>query len=76
MQERPVNALASTRDLGITYPSINDSGGSVVQALGQVAPVDDTPTTVVIDKTGHVAGLILGEAGYGDLAKLLQNAAS
>jgi len=72
VQDKPVNALAFTRDFGITYPSINDSGGSVVQ----VAPVDDTPTTVAIDKTGHVAGLILGEAGYGDLAKPLQNAAS
>ena len=26
--------------------------------------MDDSPTTAVIDTTGHVAGLILGEAGY------------
>jgi peroxiredoxin len=75
MQDSPVNALAFTRNVGLAYPSINDSGGSVVQAFGLVTPVDDTPTTVVIDKTGYVVGLVLGEASYGDLAKLLQQAA-
>jgi peroxiredoxin len=76
VRDSPVNALAFTRNVGIAYPSINDSSGSVVQAFGMVTPVDDTPTTVVIDKTGHVADLVLGEAGYGDLAKLLQKAAT
>lgn len=75
VQDSPVNALAFTRNAGVAYPNINDSGGSVVQAFGLVIPVDDTPTTVVIDKTGHVVGLVLGEASYGDLAKLLQKAA-
>lgn len=75
VQDSPVNALAFTRNVGIAYPSINDSGGSVVQAFGLVTPVDDTPTTVVIDKTSHVVGLVLGEASYDDLTRLLQKAA-
>jgi hypothetical protein len=28
----------------------------------------------VIDKSGHVLGLVIGEASYADLAKLLQKA--
>jgi thiol-disulfide isomerase/thioredoxin len=75
VQDTTVNALAFTRGVGITYPSINDSGGRVVQAFAQVTPLNDTPVTIVIDKTGHVAGLVLGQASYGDLTTLLQEAA-
>ena len=34
----------------------------------------DLPTTVVIDKTGHVAGMVLGAVSYGQLTTLLNNA--
>jgi hypothetical protein len=37
--------------------------------------VSDTPTTVVIDKTGHVAGMVLGTVSYGQMTTLLRNAA-
>jgi thiol-disulfide isomerase/thioredoxin len=73
--DTPSNALAFTRSVGITYPSINDPGYLVVQRFSQVAPVSDTPTTVVIDKTGHVAGMVLGEVSYGEMTTLLSNAA-
>ncbi len=65
VSDTPANALAFTRSVGITYPSINDPGYAVVQKFSQVAPVSDTPTTVVIDKTGHVAGMVLGAVTYG-----------
>ncbi len=73
--DTPANALAFTRGEGITYPSINDQGYAVVAQLSQVVPVKDTPTTVVIDKTGHVAGTILGAVNYGDMTTLLRDAA-
>jgi thiol-disulfide isomerase/thioredoxin len=73
--DTPVNALAFTRSHGITYPSINDQGYQIVQDLSQVVPVNDTPTTVVIDKTGHVVGMVLGSATYGDMTTLLRDAA-
>jgi hypothetical protein len=38
-------------------------------------PVSDTPTTVVIDKTGHVAGMVLGAVSYGEMTTLLRDAA-
>jgi peroxiredoxin len=68
------NALAFTRKAGITYPSINDPGYAVVQKFSQVAPVSDTPTTVVIDKTGHIAGMVVGAITYGQMVTLLHDA--
>jgi peroxiredoxin len=73
--DTPSNALAFTRSAGIGYPSISDPGYLVVQKFSQVTPVSDTPTTVVIDKTGHVAGMVLGEVSYGQMTTLLRNAA-
>jgi thiol-disulfide isomerase/thioredoxin len=72
--DSPANALAFTRSAGITYPSINDPGYAVVQKFSQVAPVSDTPTTVVIDKTGHLVGMVLGTVSYGQVATLLRDA--
>jgi thiol-disulfide isomerase/thioredoxin len=72
--DTPANALAFTRGVGISYPSINDQGYAVVQQLSQVVPVSDTPTTVVIDKTGHVAGTIIGAVNYGEMTTLLRDA--
>ena len=72
--DTPANALAFTRSAGITYPSINDQGYAVVQRLSAVVPVSDTPTTVVIDKTGHVAGMIIGAVNYGEMTTLLHDA--
>ena len=72
--DTPANALSFTRSAGITYPSINDQGYAVVQQLAQVVPVNDTPTTVVIDKTGHVAGMIIGAVNYGEMTTLLHDA--
>lgn len=73
--DTPANALAFTHSVGITYPSINDPGYAVVQQLSRVAPVSDTPTTVVIDKTGHVAAMVLGAVTYGEMTTLLRDAA-
>ena len=68
------NALSFISSENISYPSINDPGYSVVQQFSQAAPVSYTPTTVVIDKTGHVVGTILGTISIGELATLLHQA--
>lgn len=73
--DTPVNALAFDQSVGITYPSVTDPGYVVVQDFSQVAPVSDTPTTVVIDRTGHVAGMVLGAATYAEMTALLRYAA-
>jgi peroxiredoxin len=74
VNETPSAGLAFIRQYGITYPSINDPGYAVVQQISQVAPIASQPTTLVIDKTGHVAGMVLGTVSFGDLATLLHQA--
>lgn len=74
LDDTVTNGLSFTRSESISYPSINDLSYSVVQQFSQAAPVSDPPTTVVIDRTGHVVGMILGGVSIGDLATLLQQA--
>jgi thiol-disulfide isomerase/thioredoxin len=75
VSDTPANALAFTRAQGITYPSVNDPGYAVVGQVSQVVPLKDTPTTVVIDKTGHVAAEIIGSVSYGQLSTYIKDAA-
>lgn len=73
--DTPTNALSFIRSESISYPSVNDSGYSFVQQFSQAAPVSDPPTTAVIDKTGHVVGMVLGPISNGELTTLLHQAA-
>jgi peroxiredoxin len=75
LQDTPVQALAFLRGQGITYPSVNDANGAVVQRLAIAVPISATPTTLVIDKTGHVAGVVDGAVSYPDMTTLLRDAA-
>lgn len=76
VSDTPTNALAFTRSVGITYPSISDNGYLVVNDFTQAGvAVSDTPTTVVVDKTGHVVGMILGAALYSQVTTLIKDAA-
>ncbi|MGH3212237.1 MAG: TlpA family protein disulfide reductase [Trebonia sp.] len=74
--DTPANALAFTQGAHITYPSFNDNGYLVLADFTDAGvAVGETPTTVVIDKTGHVAGMVLGGASYGQLTTLIKDAA-
>src|SRR5262249_22099087 len=72
--DTPVNAIALTRRVGISYPSVTDSTSAVAEDFGKVAPVDYPPTTLVIDRTGHIAGLVIGKVSYQAMAKILRAA--
>jgi len=65
------SALSFIHSESISYPSINDPSYSVVQQFSEAAPVSATPTTAVIDKTGHVVGMIVGGISIGELATLI-----
>jgi peroxiredoxin len=70
------SALAFTREVGITYPSVNDASYSIVQDFTRVTPVGYTPTTVVIDATGHIAGLLIGPVSYQSMTTILNQVAA
>jgi thiol-disulfide isomerase/thioredoxin len=76
VEDTPVNAEAFEQSFGITYPSINDPGQSVAQVIGGAVPVSGTPQTLVVDRTGHVAGAIFGTATYSVLVALLSKVAA
>ena len=73
--DTPVNALAFTHSMGITYPSVNDGSYAIVQEFDRVALVGYTPTTVVIDRTGHIAGLVIGKVTYQTMTTMLHDVA-
>lgn len=76
VEDTPVNAEAFEQSFGITYPSLNDPGQSIAQVIGSAVPVSGTPQTLVIDRTGHVAGAIFGTATYSVLNEMLTKVAA
>jgi peroxiredoxin len=74
IEDTPANALAYLRKEGITYPSVNDANGAVEQRLSLAVPISGAPTTLVIDRTGHIAGVIDGTVTYPEVTTLLQGA--
>jgi peroxiredoxin len=67
-------ALAFVKNDGIEYQSVSDPGYSVEQRFGLVVNIGYTPTTVVIDPTGHIASIVVGTVSYGGMATLLAHA--
>lgn len=74
--DTPTNGLTFTESVGITYPSLNDPGYQIAQDFGTVVLINDTPTTLVIDRTGHVAGVVYGSVTYGELDTMIQDVVS
>jgi peroxiredoxin len=71
VRDTPASALAFTRNYGIPYPSVNDSSSEITLDFTSVVPIAGTPTTLVIDRTGHIAGAVFGTATHQELADIL-----
>ena len=71
VRDTTASALAFTRDFGISYPSVSDSGSVVTLDFTAVVPVAATPTTLVIDRTGHIAGAVFGPVTQQELTDIL-----
>jgi thiol-disulfide isomerase/thioredoxin len=76
VEDTPVNGEAFEQGFGITYPSLNDPGEAVAQVISTAVPISGTPTTLVIDSTGHVAGAIFGTATYSVLNEMISKVAA
>lgn len=53
------------------YPSIQDNDGKLTLAFGNLGPAA-TPTTILLDRQGRVAGRILGEVTEAQLRSLIK----
>lgn len=71
VRDTPASALAFTREYGISYPSVNDSGSQITLDFTSVVPIAGTPTTLVVDRSGRIAGAVFGLATQQELADIL-----
>jgi thiol-disulfide isomerase/thioredoxin len=71
VRDTTASAEAFAHDFGITYPSVSDPGSVITLDFTAVVPIAGTPTTLVIDRTGRIAGAVFGTATYPELTAIL-----
>jgi thiol-disulfide isomerase/thioredoxin len=71
VRDTTASAEAFARSFGITYPSVADPSSQITLDFTAVVPIAGTPTTLVIDRTGHIAGAVFGPATYTELTTIL-----
>jgi peroxiredoxin len=71
VRDTTASADAFTRSFGVTYPSVSDQSSAITLDFTAVVPVAATPTTLVIDRTGHIAGAVFGSTTYPQLTTIL-----
>jgi thiol-disulfide isomerase/thioredoxin len=71
IRDDPASAEAYMRNFRITYPSLNDPNDAVALDFNGTVPPAGIPTTLVIDRSGHVAARIIGPVSYNGLKALI-----
>ncbi len=71
VHDSPAAALAFDRTYSVGYPSLSDPGEQVALAFHGTVPPVAIPTTLLIDRTGHIAGRMVGEVSYRGLRALV-----
>jgi len=71
VRDTTASAEAFARSFHVAYPSVSDPGSVITQDFTATVPIAGTPTTLVIDRTGHVAGAVFGAVTYPELTAIL-----
>ncbi len=71
VRDTAASAQAFARSFHVSYPSVSDPGSAITLDFTAVVPIAGTPTTLVIDRTGHVAGAVFGTVTYPELTAIL-----
>jgi thiol-disulfide isomerase/thioredoxin len=71
VRDTTASAEAFAHSFGVTYPSVSDPSSVITLDFTSVVPIAGTPTTLVIDKTGHIAGAVFGTVTYSELSTIL-----
>jgi thiol-disulfide isomerase/thioredoxin len=66
-------ARAFAAEVGMTYPSIVDSDGSILRTIPGVPP-SALPSTIVLDREGRIAAQVIGPTDGAELAVLVAGA--
>ena len=65
------SALAFARSFHVSYPSVSDQRSAITLDFTAKVPIAGTPTTLVVDRTGHIAGAVFGTVTYPELTAIL-----
>ncbi len=71
VRDTTARAEAFAHSFHITYPSVSDTSSVITLDFTAVVPIAGTPTTLVIDRTGHIAGAVFGATTYPELTAIL-----
>jgi thiol-disulfide isomerase/thioredoxin len=73
VDERDTTASADAfeHSFGIGYPSVSDPSSVIALDFTAKVPLTGTPTTLVVDRTGLIAGAVFGPATYSELTTIL-----
>ena len=71
LRDNPSGADAFIRTFRIAYPSLNDPADEIALAFRGTVPPDGIPTTLLIDRSGHIAARIVGGVSYLGLKALI-----
>ena len=71
VRDTTASARAFVNRFHVAYPSVADSGSTITLDFTAVVPIAGTPTTLVVDRTGHIAGAVFGSVTYQDLTAIL-----
>jgi thiol-disulfide isomerase/thioredoxin len=71
IRDSRASAQAFVQNLRISYPSLNDPADEIALAFRGTVPPAAIPSTLVIDRAGHIAGRVIGQATYSSLNRIL-----
>ena len=71
VRDTTAGALAFTHSFHVTYPSVSDPSSAITLDFTAKVPIAGTPTTLVVDRTGHIAGAVFGTVTYSELTAIL-----
>jgi thiol-disulfide isomerase/thioredoxin len=71
VRDTTASARAFVNRFHVGYPSVGDQGSVITADFTGVVPIAGTPTTLVIDRTGHIAGAVFGTVTYSELTAIL-----
>jgi len=71
VRDTAASALAFTHSFHVAYPSVSDQSSAITLDFTAKVPIAGTPTTLVVDPTGHIAGAVFGTVTYPELTAIL-----
>ena len=71
VRDTTASALAFAHSFHVAYPSVSDPGSAITLDFTAKVPIAGTPTTLVVDRTGHIAAAVFGTVTYPELTAIL-----